>query len=153
MTFSWNDAITTQLSEGDVIFTMNAAGKASNLNLVDAALEAELYTVENNNVTINAINLETTSIIGGEFALYGNSPNPFVEKTTISFFLPNESDVNIEFYNTAGMKVYELEQNFAQGMNEVEVKVSDFNDKVNGIIVYQISTGEFTASRKMTIIK
>ncbi len=153
MTFSWNDAIATQLSEGDVIFTMNATGKASSLNLVDAALEAELYTVENNDITINAVNLETTSVVDGDFALYGNSPNPFVETTTISFFLPNESDVNIEFYNTAGMKVYELEQYFAKGMNEVDVKVSDLGENLSGIIVYQISTGEFTASRKMTILK
>ena len=90
------------------------------------------------------------------FELYQNYPNPVIGKTTISFILPKDhEDAEIKIYNIKGQLVKEL------GFNEADVEfnavwdcTNNHNKPVsNGIYFYKVISGEYSALKKMIIMK
>ncbi|MBD3366848.1 MAG: DUF4397 domain-containing protein [Candidatus Eisenbacteria bacterium] len=86
-----------------------------------------------------------------EFALGQNSPNPFNPVTEIAFALPEESDVTIDVYNVRGQRVKRLiDERRPAGWHTIRV---DANDMASGVYFYRMQAGDFTESRKMSILK
>ncbi len=85
------------------------------------------------------------------FSLHQNTPNPFNPTTTIRFDLPHSSHVTLTIYNTLGQTVTTLlNQQIDTGTH------SEFFDGVplpSGIYFYYIHTANFTAIKKMVLIK
>ena len=80
-----------------------------------------------------------------------NYPNPFNPVTKITFDIPNEGNVRITIFNTAGQKIAEL-------INEYKTAGSyqvDFNGNnlASGIYYYRIESGSFSQVRKMMLLK
>ncbi len=83
------------------------------------------------------------------FALEANYPNPFSDKTSISFTIPDSAYVSLKVFDLQGTEVLELAgKRFSTGRHTIE-----FNNKKlpNGTYVYKIEAGEFVATRKMII--
>lgn len=86
------------------------------------------------------------------FGLSQNYPNPFNPITTINYNLPKMSDVNLTIYNVIGQKVTEFRE---------KNKAADFNHNfkwdasavVSGIYFYKLTAGDFTATKKMMLLK
>ena len=107
--------------------------------------------------------LKTTSIKGIElnhiphqYQLEQNYPNPFNPTTKITYELANSSHVVLDIFNVKGQRVkrlvdcYQYNGNhsiFWNGLNSISDKVS------SGVYVYQISTNDFSVSRKMLFIQ
>jgi hypothetical protein len=85
------------------------------------------------------------------FELNQNYPNPFNPSTTISFSLPQASNVTLKVYNMLGQEVRSLLNEFKEAGKHNVV----FNaDKLNsGLYLYKIEAGNFTQVRKMTLLK
>lgn len=86
-----------------------------------------------------------------EFALHQNYPNPFNPTTVIRYQLPVASYVNLTIYNVLGQEVTTL----VAGMQDVGYKsvVLDVGSLANGVYLYRITAGTYSATRKMVVLK
>ena len=97
-----------------------------------------------------------TMVAPSAFALEQNYPNPFNPTTAISFQLPVDSEVSLSIYNMKGQLVKNL---IAREMNAgrhsfVWDATNDRNERVaSGVYMYVIKAGEFTAHRKLMLMK
>jgi len=90
------------------------------------------------------------------FALGQNYPNPFNPTTNIQYDIPKASDVKIVIYNILGQPVRTLvnERKEAAKYNVVWDGKNDQGISVaTGIYIYQIHAGEFSATKKMNLLK
>jgi len=87
-----------------------------------------------------------------DYLLKQNYPNPFNPSTTIEFSVPASQEVSLTVYNTAGQKVENLIQSerLSAGNYKVEWKGNSYP---NGIYFYRLTTGNFTQTKKMILVK
>ncbi len=93
-----------------------------------------------------------SSAIPQQFELLQNYPNPFNPSTQIAFSLPRASDVTLKVFNILGQEVavpLEGEQ-LPAGRHKLTY---DARGLSNGIYYYQIQAGEFSAIKKMTLLR
>jgi len=85
-----------------------------------------------------------------DYDLIQNSPNPFSNKTTIEFKIPNETYVSLQVYNMLGAKVIELAgKKYPSGKNTVEF---DAKNLQNGIYICTMKADNYSTSRKMILL-
>lgn len=77
-----------------------------------------------------------------------NSPNPFSTKTKINIYLPEPSEVKIEFFDSHIEKVKEIETSMSAGLNEVEFSGEGL---LPGIYFYKVHINEYVDVKKMVI--
>lgn len=85
------------------------------------------------------------------FSLEQNYPNPFNPTTKIVFTMPKAGNVDLKVYDVLGKEVTTLVNEFKQaGKYSV-----DFNgtNLASGVYFYKIVAGDFTATKKMSLIK
>ena len=88
--------------------------------------------------------------------LLKNYPNPFNPETTISFILQKDSHVSLDIYNIRGQKVKSLVSDFkTSGNHQVIWRGTDENglSVSNGIYFYKMQTRDFTATKRMLLLK
>ena len=111
--------------------------------------KAEAYLGEE----LKVIDISTSSSLEKEqYNLLQNSPNPFKDKTTISYTLPANELVKMEFFDVSGKLLYIIKLNGQKGINNFELNASKLNTN-NSIIYYALTTDKFTATKKMLILK
>lgn len=91
------------------------------------------------------------SAVVKEFALEQNYPNPFNPSTTISFALPSAQDVTVTIFNLLGQEMRTVvNERFDAGVHRVNFDASDL---VSGVYFYRIDAGQFSATKKMILMK
>jgi len=91
-----------------------------------------------------------------EFALHQNYPNPFNPVTNIRFDIPEESHVRLDIYNVTGQKVATLVNGSLQpGYHSIQWNGTNGAGKqlASGMYIYRISSREFTAVKKLVLMK
>jgi hypothetical protein len=85
------------------------------------------------------------------FALQAAYPNPSRGQATIKYQLPKASNVQLHVYNVAG----QLVKTINEGQKPAGYHQISWNDKKlsNGIYFYQFKAGEFSATRKLVVLK
>jgi len=147
-------AIETVPSQGD-----NAAGH--NYSFTDETLESGVvYTY-----TLVAVDLTGAREVLGtasatpyatvaavtEYALYQNYPNPFNPMTTIAFDLPSSGLTTLAIYNMMGQQITTLVNgNVEAGHHTVTFDASSLP---SGTYWYRLTSGEFSAVKKMMLMK
>jgi len=85
------------------------------------------------------------------FSLSQNYPNPFNPSTSINFSLPTDSKVSLKIYDMSGKEVANLLNEVkTAGYYSINFNASSLS---SGIYFYSISAGNFTATKKMMLIK
>jgi hypothetical protein len=95
-------------------------------------------------------------VLPKEFALKQNAPNPFNPTTYISFDLPKACDVQVEIYNVLGQSVRTLVNGYQEaGSQSVMWDGSDNsgNSVASGVYFYRINAGDYSATKKMMMLK
>ena len=96
------------------------------------------------------------SLTPKQTALLPNYPNPFNPETWIPYQLASPTDVSISIYTTVGKLVQQIDlghqpvgihQVHWEGNNKLGEKVA------SGVYFYTLTAGEYTATRKMSIMK
>ena len=85
------------------------------------------------------------------YTLNQNYPNPFNPSTLITYQIPKAGNVKISVFNVLGQEVKVLVNEYKQA-GEYNVKF-DANDFSSGIYFYKIQSGDFTDTKKMTLVK
>jgi fibronectin type 3 domain-containing protein len=100
--------------------------------------------------------VEVRALSPAEFYLAQNHPNPFNPVTTISYNLPQKSQVNLTVYDVNGREVYRLVDELQEaGRHEVRwpgVTAAGI-EAPSGIYYYRIRTASHAMFRKMTLLK
>ena len=91
-----------------------------------------------------------------EFSLSQNYPNPFNPTTVISWQSPISSHQTLKVYDVLGNEVATLIDEYREaGRYEVELNVALVSraELSSGIYLYKLTIGNFSASRKMLLVK
>jgi hypothetical protein len=140
----------------DLDITVDFTGE--NLNY-DSTYMANLI-IHNNTPLVPEIPVVINGIVGvdddasglpTEFSVAQNYPNPFNARTSISFTLPQQSDVKVEVYNLLGQKTTTIAEGLMPAGNHTVTW--DASDVASGVYYYKISAGDYSAIRMMTLLK
>lgn len=94
---------------------------------------------------------QTGNEVPNKFALYQNYPNPFNPSTKIRFDLPKSSFVKITVFDVIGREVdIPINQNLEAGKFEMNFNAAKLT---SGVYFYKIQAGDFTAVKKMLVVK
>ena len=86
-----------------------------------------------------------------EFELSQNYPNPFNPSTEIQFALPNDANVNLTVSNLLGQEVATVTRGFfSAGFHHVTFNAANLP---SGLYFYKLEAADFTAIRKMMLLK
>ena len=126
----------------------------------EAVTVDRVIVVDEQNVRVQDLEIE---IINGEapelpveYMLFQNYPNPFNPSTSVSFSVPQLTDVKVAIYNMLGQEVQTLfNQKMDRGTKVVVWNGFDRNGvaAASGPYIVRMIAGDFVASRKMMFIK
>jgi hypothetical protein len=89
--------------------------------------------------------------VAGEFRLNQNYPNPFNPSTTITYIIPEQSDVRLDVINISGQRVATLvDENRHAGEHSVTF---DAGGLASGVYLYRLQAGPFTKTARMVLVK
>ncbi|MBK6772361.1 MAG: T9SS type A sorting domain-containing protein [Ignavibacteria bacterium] len=110
----------------------------------------EIYSKQNpTGNPVGIINI--SSEIPNEFSLGQNYPNPFNPATKIKFELRNTSFTNLVIYDGLGREVETIvNEQLNAGSYEADWNASNFP---SGVYFYKLTTGDFSKTNKMLLIK
>jgi len=132
-------------ADGDVIdfYVVRSNGK-----------ELQLESPENTWTDLGMFMVESLSemqVIPNEYALLPAYPNPFNPVTTISFGLPEESNVSLVVYDLQGRIVETLLKSQTKaGYHHV---TWDAQDEASGVYFVKLTAGTFTTQQKVLLVK
>jgi photosystem II stability/assembly factor-like uncharacterized protein len=122
----------------------------------DAGLNSGTYTYRLKQIDFdgsfeysNEVEVEIANLV--DYSLSQNYPNPFNPSTRIEFIIPNSEMVNVSVYNSLGQKVADLvNEELSAGQHSI-----DFNAQglASGIYIVKMKAGNFTDTRKMSLMK
>jgi hypothetical protein len=84
------------------------------------------------------------------FDLLQNIPNPFAGETLIGFVLPQGGDATLKVSDIQGRVIRVIKGQYNAGYNSVMLRGDDLP---SGVLQYTLTSGEFTATRRMIIGK
>jgi hypothetical protein len=110
-----------------------------------------LKQVDNDGTFEYSNQVEVTVASPAEFALMQNHPNPFNPATSINYTLPASGFVTLKVYDMLGKEVATL----VNGMQDAGAKIAklDASQLPSGIYFYTLRTNNFTATKKMLLLK
>ncbi len=92
-----------------------------------------------------------SSSVPDKFKLHQNYPNPFNPRTVVSFSLPVAGDVSLKVYDVRRREVQTLvNERMSAGTYEAAI---DGSGLTSGVYFYKLTTGNFSETKKMILIK
>jgi len=151
ITMSWNAEDEESRVAGQTVhlrFVATVSGNvAQMIRLTSLITEAEAYTAEGE---ILDVKLRKDGE-APEFALYQNTPNPWNAQTSIGFDLPKDAAVKLTIFDATGKVVKTVENEFKAGYNTINLNAHELPSA--GVMYYRLESGEYSASKKMVLIK
>jgi hypothetical protein len=86
-----------------------------------------------------------------QFALHNAYPNPFNPSARIEYTIPHNSFVSLKVYNMLGQEVATLFSGIQQAGNHVTV--FDGSSYASGVYIYRLNAENFSASKKIVLVK
>ena len=130
---------------------------------IDAGDPASPLDPDGTIADIGAFYFDQTLLIEGRrlpfntsFELHRNYPNPFNPRTTIAFDLPHASLITLQVYDVTGKKVRTLlSRQLPAGHHQVVWDgTNDAGQPVaSGVYFYRLNAGNFSAVRKMLLVR
>ena len=131
-------------------------GSIDNIQVFSRALTESEINFLYNEVKITTVDDNYTHNLPEKYSLQQNYPNPFNPATTLNYTIKQPSYVNLFVYDLLGRKVVELvNQRLKPGSYQVNWDGRDQTGKpvASGIYFYKICSSNYTAIKKMTLIR
>ncbi len=133
-----------------IIYSMNEGGYLADGDILTVDGGAEMISVEAAEYRGAVIKNVDATVRPEAFALGQNFPNPFNPTTTIELALPVASEYNISIYNVSGQQVAAFDGYSEAGVVKVEWNADNM---ASGIYFYKAVAGNFSATKKMVLLK
>jgi hypothetical protein len=153
----------TTTSDWTKVGTVNGAGNsqtATNYRFVDrSVVNGVAYTYRLVSYDLNGtvheydktVEATPAAPIPTEYALYQNYPNPFNPQTSITYAVKDAGFVTLKVYNLIGQEVATLvSAKMEPGRYNATFSA---NDLPSGVYVYRLEVNNFTAQKKMVLLK
>ncbi len=86
-----------------------------------------------------------------KYTLYSNYPNPFNPTTVIRYAIPTDGFVTLKVYDLLGREIASLvNEKLEQGIYSVNFDASKLS---SGVYIYKMQVNNFTATKKMILIR
>ncbi len=157
----FEDAVTTSVENAakgfSIKFRARKSGQLSEMLSISSRItRAEAYqqlTTHVSRLTTSNISLrfDDASVSQPSFELYQNQPNPFRERTSIGFHLPEASDATLTVFDEIGRVLFTQSAHYARGHHSVSLEKNLLDGA--GVLYYKLETPTESAVRKMVLIK
>lgn len=92
-----------------------------------------------------------------QFLLHQNYPNPFNPETIISYQIPKSSNVSLKVYNLLGQEIAALVEEFQiAGKYSISFNINEvirYKQITSGIYFYRLTAGNYSSTKKFSLIK
>ncbi|MFQ5446891.1 MAG: HYR domain-containing protein [Saprospiraceae bacterium] len=159
VTVSWENSTNQQLTAGEVLFTMKFRATANTrlsevLDITSAITPAEAYAGDTGDPSAAfemlglALQIEPGS--SDRLQLFQNTPNPFSERTTLSFYLPSATTATVQIYNVFGQLLFSHSGSYSPGKHSLEVELGQWPG--SGVLLCKLNAPGFnTQTIKMVV--
>ncbi len=118
---------------------------------IDSWLDQEDKSSQSETSPAGLTSVKPVDLVAERFTLSQNYPNPFNPSTTIKFSVPESNLTSLKIYNILGQQVATLiNEELSTGSYEIKFNASNLS---SGVYFYTITSGDFSASRKMMLLK
>jgi hypothetical protein len=157
ITMAWNDYEGVRFESGDVLFTIVAYGKKASRtegrvhisSSITQALAVD-QTLEDRPLTLR-MRGSNSDVTAGYF-LHQNRPNPFQNRTAITFDLPEATSVQLTVFDVTGKVLYRINRDNLLAGNHTEWIDGEMLPGA-GIYYYQLDADGYTGTRKMILVE
>jgi hypothetical protein len=126
--------------------------------VIETSLAAQPYTYKRG---IQVLEQLLATLVPQSTALLANYPNPFNPETWIPYRLAKGSDVQLRIYDTQGRLVRHLDLGHqAAGVYQTRSRAAYWDGRnemgesvASGLYFYTLTAGDFSATRRMLILK
>jgi len=135
----------------DLLSRFECFGEGLGQELGKLALQDDLDTGPAEEVRVPETATSHERAVPHSYELVGNYPNPFNPSTVIRYALPVAGSVRLEVYNLLGERVALLvDEHQSAGFHEAV-----FTDPgwASGVYIYRLTAGDFTATKKLMLLK
>ena len=95
--------------------------------------------------------ITTTAEISQDLELFQNVPNPVLDNTNISFYLPQDGKINLTVSNTLGQNVLTLSSEvYTKGMHTITMDASSLS---TGVYFYKLEANKISITKQLTLVK
>jgi len=151
----WGDDDLTQEKEGMVkgeTFSLVLFDKSEDIT---TSLEVKQFDRGDNVFIKDGLtvisSISTSEVISQELELFQNVPNPVLDNTSISFYLPQDGNVRLTVSNSLGQEVITLTSaEYTKGMHSLQM---DAKSMSTGVYFYKLEANNKTITKQLTLIK
>jgi hypothetical protein len=146
-----NSTMLTASTEGLPLGDLNwFPNKKAIWNAHQSALMQHIENEDTTQYIITGIRQENNQIPNA-FSLSQNYPNPFNPSTIIKYSVPISGVVTLKVYNSLGQEIATL-VNQEQNAGNYNITF-DASKLASGVYMYRIQSGDFSLTKKMTLLK
>ncbi len=146
---------TLVLDKDDSVAIVLDAGNTSGPEQLDNCSYFDLVEAEKLGEIITSVN-DFTELHPENFRLFQNFPNPFNPTTTISYNLPEDTEVNLKIYNLFGQEIRTIvNEAQAAGSKSVVWNGKDASGQIvsSGLYIYRLEAEKIVQNKKMLFLK
>ena len=148
---SWSSAEAIELTKGMELFSMSL-DENGDYELLESLpmYEVEAYDASLRSLDVE-INLEDKTV-DGEWQVFRNTPNPFVDNTFIPFTAPRESQLVLSVFDVNGKILFKESRLVAEGYHKWELSATDLGN-VHGVLYYRLESDGFSSTQPFIRLK
>ena len=95
--------------------------------------------------------ISTANVVNQEIELFQNVPNPVIDITSISFYLPQDGNVRLTVSNTLGQYLKTLTNtHLTKGMHSIQMNANSMSP---GVYFYKLEANNKLLSKQLTLVK
>lgn len=95
--------------------------------------------------------ITTANVVTQELELFQNVPNPVMDNTSISFYLPEDGKVRLTVSNSIGQEISTLaSDNYTKGMHTIQMDAKTLS---TGVYFYKLEANNKSITKQLTLVK
>ena len=153
ITTSWNREAPVSVDASEPLFTLifnlkKDIDSYQVLKMTSGITPAIAYDNLYNVLDVSIGSRSKNSHVG--FVLHQNIPNPFNDKTMVTFELPESMSVRVTVSDMTGKIVKVISGQYTKGSHNIELSAAELG--VSGVLFYKIESGKYTDTKKMILV-